>query len=97
MASVTTNTATTTNAALAMRRGSVPHTAAAQSRPQHLPNLTQLHKTRVHLHLPSTLPILAQNKQVITRVRKPAAPACLKEQSLTSEGKPTKKVITSSI
>lgn len=87
----------TTNAAPPVRRASLPHTAAVQSRPQHLPNITQAHKTRVHLHLPSTLPTLAHNKQVISRVRKPAAPACLKEHSSSTEAKATKKVITNCI
>lgn len=97
MASITATSVTTTCAA-AVRRSSVVHSSAVQvqSRAQHLPSLTQAHKTRVQLHVPSALPTLPQ-KQQVSRIRKPAGPACLREHSLTSEGKPTKKVIISPI
>ena len=97
MATAGTNTGATTNAAAttpAVRRASVPHSSLAQPKAsQHLLNAMHAHKTRVHLHLPSTLPTLAHSKQVTSRIRKPAAPACLKEHSLTNEIKITKKVI----
>jgi len=107
MASIAASSTTTSNAATtntttasvtqAVRRPSVAHTTAVQSRTQHLPNLTHVHKTRVQLRIPSTLPTLAHNKQAVTRVRKPAAPACLKEHSPTNEGRTTKKVSISLI
>lgn len=97
MTNATNTNTTTTSATPTVRRPSVAHTTLMQSRAQHLPNLTQVHKARVYLHIPSTLPTLPHNKQAVSRVRKPAAPACLKEHTPTSEGKMTKKVITSFI
>ena len=90
------NSTTTTNVTTTVRRASVPHSTAVQPKAPHLPNITHTHKARVHLHLPSTLPTLAHNKQVPGRVRKPASPASLKDHSLTSEVKTTKKVTASS-
>lgn len=95
MATATVNSTTSTNVTTVVRRASVPHSTPVQPKPPHLPNITHTHKARVHLHLPSTLPTLGHNKQVPSRVRKPASPACLKDHSLTSEVKTTKKVTTS--
>ena len=86
-----TNAVATPSVVPAVRRASVPSTTTVQPRP-HLPNLAQMHKTRMHLPLPSTLPTLGHNKQAVSRIRNPAAPACLKEHSPTSDSKVTKKV-----
>ena len=92
LGSTAANSVVTPNVVPPARRASVPCTTTVQPRAQHLPSITQMHKTRMHLHLPSTLPTLGHNKQVISRIRKPAAPACLKEHSPTGDGKVTKKV-----
>ena len=87
-----TNSVATPSVVPPVRRASVPSTTTVQPRSQHLPNLAQMHKTRMHLPLPSTLPTLSHNKQTVSRIRNPAAPACLKEHSPISDGKVAKKV-----